>query len=73
MLRARGVGVLRNDGVVIERGGAKLGLAAIDDTWTRRDDIARAMRGRPDGATTVLLAHDPTASTPRPRPGPTSF
>ncbi len=59
MLRARGVGVLRNDGVVIERGGAKLWLAAIDDTWTRRDDIARAMRGRPDGATTVLLAHDP--------------
>ena len=59
MLRARGVGVLRNEGVVIERGGAKLWLAAIDDTWTRRDDIARAMRERPPGATTVLLAHDP--------------
>jgi predicted MPP superfamily phosphohydrolase len=59
MLRARGVGVLRNDGVVIERGGAKLWLAAIDDTWTRRDDLEMAMRGRPDGATTVLLAHDP--------------
>jgi predicted MPP superfamily phosphohydrolase len=61
MLRARGVGVLRNEGVVIERGGAKLWLAAIDDTWTRRDDIARAMRERPPGATTVLLAHDPNA------------
>ena len=59
MLRARGVGVLRNEGVVIERDGAKLWLAAIDDTWTQRDDIARAMRGRPPGATTVLLAHDP--------------
>ena len=59
MLRARGVGVLRNEGVVIERGGAKLWLAAIDDTWTHRDDIARAMRERPPGATTVLLAHDP--------------
>jgi predicted MPP superfamily phosphohydrolase len=59
MLRDRGVGVLRNEGVVIERGGAKLWLAAIDDTWTRRDDIARAMRDRPDGMTTVLLAHDP--------------
>ncbi|HEY5147390.1 MAG TPA: metallophosphoesterase [Polyangiaceae bacterium] len=59
LLRARGVGVLRNEGVVIEREGAKLWLAAIDDTWTRRDDIARAMQGRPDGATTVLLAHDP--------------
>ena len=59
MLRARGVGVLRNEGVVIERNGAKLWLAAIDDTWTRRDDIERAMRDRPAGATTVLLAHDP--------------
>ena len=59
MLRARGVGVLRNEGVVIERDGAKLWLAAIDDTWTRRDDIERAMRDRPAGATTVLLAHDP--------------
>jgi len=59
LLRARGVAVLRNEGVVIERDGAKLWLAAIDDTWTRRDDVARAMRARPDGATTVLLAHDP--------------
>jgi len=59
MLRARGVGVLRNEGVVIERGSAKLWLAAIDDTWTRRDDIARAMRDKPPGAIAVLLAHDP--------------
>jgi predicted MPP superfamily phosphohydrolase len=59
LLVARRVGVLRNEGVVIERNGAKLWLAAIDDTWTRRDDIAMAMRHRPDGATTVLLAHDP--------------
>jgi predicted MPP superfamily phosphohydrolase len=59
MLRAKGVGVLRNEGVVIERNGAKLWLAAIDDTWTRRDDLELAMRGRPEGVTTVLLAHDP--------------
>jgi predicted MPP superfamily phosphohydrolase len=59
MLRGRGVRVLRNEGVVIERAGAQLWLAAIDDTWTRRDDLARALEGRPDGAATVLLAHDP--------------
>jgi len=59
MLRARGAQVLRNDGVAIERGGAPLWLAAIDDTWTRRDDLARALRDRPPGMTTVLLAHDP--------------
>jgi predicted MPP superfamily phosphohydrolase len=59
MLRARGVKVLRNEGIVLERGGAKLWLAAIDDTWTRRDDLRAALSGRPDGAPVVLLAHDP--------------
>ena len=59
MLRERAVHVLRNEGQVVDRGGAKLWVAAIDDTWTRRDDLELAMRGRPEGATTVLLAHDP--------------
>ncbi|MGH7270922.1 MAG: metallophosphoesterase, partial [Polyangiaceae bacterium] len=59
VLRAKGVQVLRNEGVVIERSGAKIWLAAIDDTWTRRDDIERAMRDRPADAVAVLLAHDP--------------
>jgi predicted MPP superfamily phosphohydrolase len=58
-LRQRGVGVLRNEGVTIERDGARLWLAAIDDTWTRRDDVERALAGRPPLATSVLLAHDP--------------
>jgi predicted MPP superfamily phosphohydrolase len=59
LLRARGVTLLRNEGVVIERNGAKIWMAAIDDTWTRRDDIASAMRHRPADTTAVLLAHDP--------------
>ena len=59
LLRERGVRVLRNEGVAVERDGATLWLAAIDDTWTRRNDLARALRHRPPGAATVLLAHDP--------------
>jgi hypothetical protein len=59
LLRKSGVQVLRNQGVAIDRNGATLWLAAIDDTWTRRDDLAAAMRDRPPGSTTVLLAHDP--------------
>ena len=59
LLKDRGIQVLRNEGRVIERDGAKLWLAAIDDTWTRRDDLELAMRDRPEGAATVLLAHDP--------------
>ena len=58
-LRARRVTVLRNEGVVIEKDGARLWLAAIDDTWTHRDDLGRALAQRPSGLPTVLLAHDP--------------
>jgi predicted MPP superfamily phosphohydrolase len=58
-LQKRGISILRNEGVVFEKQGSKLWVAAIDDTWTRRDDIATAMRSRPEAATTILLAHDP--------------
>jgi predicted MPP superfamily phosphohydrolase len=58
-LRARGARVLRNEGVVLEFRGSRLWVAAVDDSWTRRADLAEAMRDRPAGATTILLAHDP--------------
>jgi predicted MPP superfamily phosphohydrolase len=61
LLRQRGARVLRNEGAVLEREGARLWLAAIDDTWTRRHDLALALRDRPADAATVLLAHDPAA------------
>lgn len=54
-----GATVLRNEGVLLERGAGKLYLAAIDDTWTRRADMDRALAERPDGVPVVLLAHDP--------------
>jgi predicted MPP superfamily phosphohydrolase len=59
LLRNGGVNVLRNEGRLLQRSGGELWLAAIDDTWTRRDDIARALSGRPEGTASVLLAHDP--------------
>jgi predicted MPP superfamily phosphohydrolase len=59
LLGARGARVLRNDGTVLERNGASLYLAGIDDTWTKRDDIVRALRDRPAGMPTILLSHDP--------------
>jgi predicted MPP superfamily phosphohydrolase len=58
-VRARGTPVLRNEGVTLARGGGVLYLAALDDTWTRRDDLDRALAARPAGAPVVLLAHDP--------------
>jgi uncharacterized protein len=54
-----GLTVLRNRGVIVERDGAKLYVAGVDDTWSSRHDVARALADRPAGAPTVLLAHDP--------------
>jgi uncharacterized protein len=59
LLRGRGVKVLRNEGVTLGKGGKPLYLAGIDDTWTRKDDIDRALSGCPAGAPVVLLSHDP--------------
>ena len=59
LLKGKGVSVLRNEGVVLEREGARLFLAGIDDTWTKRANMDAALAERPDGVPTVLLAHDP--------------
>jgi predicted MPP superfamily phosphohydrolase len=58
-LERRGLTVLRNRGVVVRRGSAHLYVAGVDDTWTSRHDVDRALAQRPEGAPTVLLAHDP--------------
>ncbi len=59
LIADKGGRVLRNEGLVISRDEGAFYLAAIDDTWTRRDDIDAALRERPDGMSAVLLAHDP--------------
>jgi predicted MPP superfamily phosphohydrolase len=60
LLRTKGrATVLRNEGQVVTRNGKELFLAAIDDTWTRRADMDRALEERPEGMPTILLAHDP--------------
>lgn len=64
LLRERGPNVLRNQGVLVEREGARLFFAAIDDTWTRRADLDLALSERPEGVTTVMLAHDPDRFVP---------
>jgi len=51
--------VLRNRGLELRRAGGAIYLAGVDDTWTRRHDMARALEARPPGMPAVLLAHDP--------------
>lgn len=59
LLRGGGVTVLRNEHRTITRGDDRLILAGVDDTYTRRADIPRALEGREEGLPLVALAHDP--------------
>ena len=58
-LEKAGVTVLRNRGVLLERGGDGLWLCGVDDPWNGRFDLAAALKGRPDDTATVLLSHQP--------------
>ena len=58
-LERAGVRVLRNRGILVERFGDGLWLCGVDDPWSGRFDLRAALRGRPDGAATVLLSHQP--------------
>jgi predicted MPP superfamily phosphohydrolase len=58
-LERNGITVLRNRGVVVGRGGGRFFLAGVDDTWSARHDLRRALAERPPGMSAVLLAHDP--------------
>jgi len=58
-LEGAGLTVLRNRGVELRRGAGAIWLAGVDDTWTKRHDVGRALAARPAGMPAVLLAHDP--------------
>jgi predicted MPP superfamily phosphohydrolase len=58
LLRARGVRVLRNESVAFERGGERLVVAGVDDTWTGRANLDEALATE-HGLPQILLAHDP--------------
>lgn len=59
LLREQGLEVLRNTSVALERGGAKLRIAGVDDTWTKRANLDQALADPQPGVPTLLLAHDP--------------
>lgn len=58
-LERAGVQVLRNRGVLLHRSGDGLWLCGVDDPWSGRVDLGSALGGRPEGAATVLLSHQP--------------
>jgi predicted MPP superfamily phosphohydrolase len=61
LLRAAGIRVLQNEHAVVERGAARLVIAGVDDRYTERTDVERALRGVDAQLPLVALAHDPRA------------
>ncbi len=59
--------MLVNEGMIIQRGEARLWLAGVGDQGARRfgqwgsvaPDFDKALEGKPEGTSTVLLAHQP--------------
>jgi hypothetical protein len=58
-LTRAGIHVLRNRGIVLRRNGDELWLCGVDDPWSGRFDLRAALQGKPEGAATVLLSHQP--------------
>lgn len=59
-LEREGVEVLRNRGRVVESArGGRYYLAGVDDTWSRRADVAATMATHPRPLPAIVLAHDP--------------
>jgi predicted MPP superfamily phosphohydrolase len=63
-VEALGIRFLHNSSVVIERGGARLVLAGIDDLWAGHPDLDAALSGAKrvpstEPAPVVLLSHNP--------------
>ena len=59
-LESLGVTMLINENTAIERGGATIYLAGIDDNYVfDAADIGQASRGIPTGAFKILLSHNP--------------
>jgi uncharacterized protein len=59
LLVDRGIVLLRNQRHTVRRGEASLEIAGVDDTWTRRADVDRTMRGFGGARPLIALSHDP--------------
>lgn len=58
-LASNGIPELRNRGVWLERGGARLRLAGTEDLWTGRPDVDAALGDARAGDAVLLLQHNP--------------
>ena len=59
VLTEAGIRVLRNESVPLERDGARLWLAGVDDAMYQAADLGRALAQVPAAEPVLLLAHEP--------------
>jgi predicted MPP superfamily phosphohydrolase len=58
-LQAENIQVLANQSEAIERNGARIWLAGVNDVLSGTANLSRTLRGVPSGEAVVLLAHEP--------------
>lgn len=58
-LRERGIEVLRNRSIPLERGKSRVWISGIDDAIARVTDLPQTLKSVPSTETTILLAHEP--------------
>lgn len=56
---AGNITLLDNANRPLQRGSDALYMVGVDDIWERKNDLNQALDGVPNGAATVLLAHEP--------------
>ncbi len=54
-----GVKVLRNESVIIEKGGQSLVLIGVNDYWDGPADLVKATKNTPSETCKILLSHNP--------------
>ncbi len=59
VLKERGINVLRNQAIPLERGNSRIWVSGVDDVYVGAADLPRALRGVPTSELTILLAHEP--------------
>ena len=58
-LKDRGIEVLRNRSIPLERGYGRIWIAGVDDALVRAADLGKTLRDVPRSETTLLLGHEP--------------
>jgi uncharacterized protein len=58
-MQKAGITNLTNRNVPVERGGQKLFIAGVDDSWAGKPDLPAALEGMGEDDTAILLCHNP--------------